>query len=139
MSHQSSRTKGHAAQETSSRQHLQQFYGGIALGIGQGGNLVLGGRGSASAEALSSAQSWRREQRTSKFLQERQRGKKRKAFSSVDSIVDAAELVEGTWYCTYCDIEVVINNRTNWVKCPQCQAKHLEAPQHPTEGLLLAR
>ena len=53
--------------------------------------------------------------------------------------MDAAELVEGTWYCTHCDIEVVINNRTNWVKCPQCQAKHLEAPRHATEGLLLAR
>ena len=137
MAHQSTRSK--PAQESSSRQHLQQFYGGIALSIGQGGNLIFGRRSAASAEALSSAYSWGKEQRTSKFLQERQRGVKRKAFSSVDSIVDTAELVEGTWHCTYCNIEVVINNRTNWVKCPQCQSKHLEAPRRPTEGLLLAR
>lgn len=71
---------------------------------------------------------WHKQQRQSNSHFARQRrGEKRKAQNSLDSLVDAVESVTATWWCQYCDLEVVIDNRMNQVKCPQCLARHLEA------------
>lgn len=77
-------------------------------------------------------------ERRSKFSRER-RAIKHKDFSCFENVVESLETVKGVWRCVYCHLDVEIDNRTNQVQCPQCQAKHLEAPRRPTQGLLPAR
>ena len=79
-----------------------------------------------------------KERRQSKFSRER-RAIKHKDFSCFENVVESLETVKGVWRCVYCHLDVEIDNKTNQVRCPQCQAKHLEAPRRPTQGLLPAR
>lgn len=111
-----------------SRAH--QFYGGLTFASGSS---------SASLPSLHSGAGDRRNaaggaRRESKFLQEKRRTK-----PCFESVVDSLESVKGEWRCVYCSLAVEIDNKTNQVRCPQCQAKHLEAPRRPTRGLLPAR
>ena len=129
-----------AASQTPSRAH--QFYGAIAFGHTHSqelDSLYNLAHEWDKSKALNKQDIERTKKRRSKFSQERNRGVKRKAFSCFESVVESLENVKSKWRCVYCNIVVEINNKTNQVKCPQCQAKHLEAPRRPTEGLLPAR
>lgn len=75
----------------------------------------------------------------SKFVRDRRRRENHGSLSCVENVVEKVESVKGEWRCVYCNITVEIDNRLNQVCCPQCQARHLEAPRRPVQGLLQAR
>ena len=138
--------------------HAQQFYGGLAqqfanrcaaeghCGFPQTQSAYYQGPSPFGHDSRyappyqSYDHRWHKQQRQSNSLFARQRrGEKRKAYNSVDSVVDAVESVTAAWWCQYCNLEVVIDNKVNQVKCPQCLARHLEAPRRPTQGWMSAR
>ena len=132
-------SKGTGTANTSSApSRARQFYGGFTFKTGasqtkRGADFLI-----AHQYNKDTKRSVDKQHRQSKFSQER-RAIKHKDFSCFENVVESLETVKAVWRCVYCELDVEINNKTNQVRCPQCQAKHLEAPRRPTQGLLPAR
>lgn len=119
-----------------SRAH--QFYGGIAFG-NDASEFHLAQNWLVSRQQSKGGRGRLRGHPPSKFVEEKRRKLNHGAFSCFESVVEKVESVIGDWHCVYCDLIVQIDNRLNQVCCPQCQARHLEAPRRPVQGVVRAR